>query len=137
MAPIVVLTLWSLQDRPSTQTTIETSINFWPYLYHIIYLDSVWKDGECYDDYDPRLLERHLTSQEDMTPELCIEKCKDNAYSYAGVQYRNECWCGGTKPPKEEKRPKSECKLACTGDSSIMCGGQYRMNIYFVGKNLH
>merc|ERR1719318_249694 len=98
----------------------------------IVKAESAWINGECYNDHS-RLLERHLTSSSDMTPELCIGKCADSAYSFAGVQYHKECWCGDEQPPQEEQRPQSECNSACTGDKSIMCGGGWRMNIFSTG----
>ena len=64
-----------------------------------------------------------------MTIEKCKKFCFDKNYLYAGVQNTNECFCGNDIKPKILK-PKTECKLHCTGDSSQICGGPWRMNIY-------
>jgi len=89
------------------------------------------QDGACYEDDSSRLLgEFRQDDRSDMTPEMCQEICAN--YKYAGVQYAHECFCGDDEPPASKVRPRSECNMACTGNSAIMCGGSWRMNVYNV-----
>ena len=64
-----------------------------------------------------------------MTIEKCQKFCFEKNYLYAGVQYAGECFCGNTINPKILK-PTTDCNKVCTGDSSQICGGTWRMNIY-------
>ena len=61
----------------------------------------------------------------------CHEKCKEDAYTYVGLQRHEECWCGNGPPGDQYKTDEAECSLACSGDSSVMCGGLSRLSIYF------
>merc|ERR1712172_215565 len=89
-------------------------------------------DGACYEDDSSRLLGGfRQDDRSDMTPEMCQEICfENNNFMYAGVQYAHECFCGNDEPPASKVRPRSECNMACTGNSAIMCGGSWRMNVY-------
>src|SRR5687768_12800774 len=61
-----------------------------------------------------------------MTPALCRSLCAGRVY--AGVQNGNECFCGDQLGFAQ--RPASECDVACSGDSSVACGGPYRNSVY-------
>jgi len=90
------------------------------------------QDGACYEDNSSRLLgELQTDDHENMTPEECQRICFDvHNYQYAGVQYAHQCFCGDDEPPASKVMPRSECNRACTGNSAIMCGGSWRMNVY-------
>ena len=49
---------------------------------------------------------------------------------FAGVQFGHECWCGNDAPPQDRIVAKEECNVSCSGDSSLKCGGVWRMNVY-------
>ena len=70
------------------------------------------------------------------TPEYCINKCKSHEYSYAGVQYSSECFCGHTPPNDEVVTDDDKCDYTCTGDNSEICGGSWKSNVYETGDNL-
>merc|ERR1719500_426620 len=83
----------------------------------------------CYEDNSSRLLgELQTDDHSNMTPELCQGICAN--YKYAGVQYAHQCFCGDDEPPASKVMPRSQCNRACTGNSAIMCGGSWRMNVY-------
>ena len=65
-----------------------------------------------------------------LTPAKCIQACRDKGYSFAGVQYAFECFCGNVAPPQSSIVAMDECNAACRGDSSIKCGGTWRMNVF-------
>merc|ERR1711970_1110623 len=56
--------------------------------------------------------------------------CSGQGYSYFGVQFRHECFCGNTAPPRS--RLATGCNYACPGNNRRTCGGTWRMNVYFV-----
>lgn len=69
-------------------------------------------------------------STTNLTVDECLFACKDGGYSFAGVEYGQECYCGvvlgnGTLPVDS-----SRCNLKCTGDSSEICGGRSTLNLY-------
>ena len=78
---------------------------------------------------DERLLPNELIVPS-LTPGKCIEACQKKGYSFAGVQYGKECYCGRKAPPVHRIRAMKECDMNCKGDSSIKCGGEWRMNVF-------
>ena len=70
----------------------------------------------------------------DNSEESCIDFCA--GYKYAGVQYRNGCYCGNTTPPRSAILPYEECNMKCTGSDSQFCGGGWKMNIFKTGTNI-
>ena len=89
-------------------------------------------DGDCYEDSRSRLLgELRKDDRQSMTPEMCQRICfVDNDFTYSGVQYFHECFCGNVEPPTTKLRTRSECDAPCAGNSDKMCGGSWRMNVY-------
>ena len=88
-------------------------------------------DGQCFvDNLDDRVLPFYKgTNGGEMTIEKCKQLCfEDNTYSYAGIQYGGECWCGNGRP--NNPAPLSECSMACSGDNSQKCGAPGKMNAY-------
>ncbi|PSR72578.1 hypothetical protein PHLCEN_2v11571 [Hermanssonia centrifuga] len=66
------------------------------------------------------------------TPASCTAQCAAQGFTFAGVEYGDECYCGtgfldGVIPPAA---PTSDCNIACAGNSDLMCGGAWRMQIY-------
>ncbi|CAN0380393.1 unnamed protein product, partial [Ectocarpus sp. 12 AP-2014] len=58
----------------------------------------VTTDLGCYrDSQSDRVLQSGLMGQSDMTPDVCAAYCLDEGtYTFYGVQYGQECWCGGS-----------------------------------------
>ena len=86
-------------------------------------------DGLCvYEHPDKRVFEGpSITGQSDMTIEKCRHYCSE--YRFYGVQAGHECHCGDSDynllPSLE-----LECNTPCEGNSSQICGGSWRMNVY-------
>lgn len=60
--------------------------------------------------------------------ESCEEACYSNGYSYAGVEYGKECWCGNDI---SNTNPASDgCNMACAANAAEICGGGDRMNLF-------
>ncbi|KAF8261472.1 hypothetical protein EI94DRAFT_797758 [Lactarius quietus] len=63
--------------------------------------------------------------------ENCIDACQQSAYGIAGVEFGQECYCGIGIDRGGMTISSSECMLACSGDSSEVCGGPNRLAIYY------
>ena len=64
-----------------------------------------------------RLLPFGPTKSQLNSPKWCKDFCFPD-YTYAGVQYGNECWCGNEKPDDSYRKSSSFCAMNCSGNSS-------------------
>ena len=69
-----------------------------------------------------------------MTPEKCNGMCLKKSYTYFGVRYSKECWCGNEEPSLYKRKAMSECDMLCTGDQMRTCGGMWSSNVWKVCK---
>ncbi|KAK5007973.1 hypothetical protein LTR16_005791 [Cryomyces antarcticus] len=67
-----------------------------------------------------------------MTVANCIDYCSAAGYSYAGMEYSSECYCGNTLAT--DRAPAAgilgNCFMKCSGDSTEYCGGGAALSIY-------
>ncbi|KAH9940433.1 WSC-domain-containing protein [Epithele typhae] len=85
----------------------------------------------CAVDFGARIIAGVVTTQHaDNTPATCIERCDAANFTYAGVEYSNECHCGTGLKGTPQVAPTSDCNMACTGDPDLSCGGSFRIQIY-------
>lgn len=66
------------------------------------------------------------------TPESCAASCAAKGFTFAGVEYSDECYCGtgfldGVAPPAASI---GDCDFPCAGDATQMCGGSWRIQLY-------
>lgn len=69
----------------------------------------------------------------DNTPGDCIEYCKSFGYTFSGVEYSVECFCGtGFLPgtPDADTVDPSLCDMPCYGNRSYSCGGPWYIQLY-------
>jgi len=90
------------------------------------------KDMGCYRDADDRDLTYGPMTDNDITPDKCVQDCLSQGYHYAGVQHGNECFCGHSygKHGQVEDR---ECDMPCSGADHLKCGGPWANRIYSTG----
>ena len=91
----------------------------------------------CYKDtFEARLLTGTVSkSPESNCKAHCIEKCKKEGYSLAGMQFGSECFCGEMfKELTKSKVEDDKCNKRCPGAPSEACGGYLTMNIYHTGS---
>ena len=89
------------------------------------------------DSFESRLLTGSISkSQENNSKKHCIEKCKHEGYSLAGMQYGYECFCGdkSIKDLTNFKIEEEKCNKKCPGAPNEICGGYLTMNIYHTGS---
>merc|ERR1712080_425264 len=64
----------------------------------------------------------------------CITMCRSKGFTYAGVEYGYQCFCGNTPPPTSNILTQSQCWYKCYGDHDQYCGGFHTMNVYATGE---
>lgn len=86
-----------------------------------------------------------------MTEELCLNWCRDKGFSYAGVEFSQECCTSRDSFPTvstDSNLPSvfasadcgddisavevssGECTMACSGNSTEVCGDSNRINVF-------
>ena len=105
------------------------------YSLSIEFILGSWKyNGQCFKDSSNRVLDATWKKdRSNMTIEKCLEFCSNGGYAFAGVESEYECFCGNNAP-SQNPIDDSECNSKCSGDSTQICGGSWKINIYSVGK---
>ena len=65
-----------------------------------------------------------------MTIELCLSTCREKGFSYSGLQWQIECYCGNGPREKFKWAWFDKCDDKCAGNSDQICGGSNAMSIY-------
>lgn len=68
------------------------------------------------------------------TIEKCMNTCLTNGYTYAGLEWGIECWCGNNFDSSEATLQGS-CVQPCAGDSTEMCGNAGVLSVYHYNPN--
>lgn len=68
-----------------------------------------------------------------VTPAACAQGCAK--YFYFGVEYSGECYCGnninvGSALVPGDTPDVTQCNMKCNGNSTELCGGPNRLNMY-------
>ena len=74
----------------------------------------------------------------EMTIAMCLSHCRANGYSYAGVEYKEECHCGNYPEGGFDSRYTwpNKCDMKCPGDASQNCGGAGAMSVWSVPNDI-
>lgn len=92
-------------------------------------LPSGWVASGCMTDAGPkRALGGYSFSSSAMTRELCMSRCVAKGFPLAGMEYASECFCGSAYAP--DSTSSSGCTMACSGNSTQICGGPNRLTAY-------
>lgn len=83
----------------------------------------------CYADSSRRLLTNYSIVSPVMTKFRCASICFSRGLPYAGVEVRNECFCGNSFAYTPIPVPGA-CNKACIGNPNETCGGDYALYIY-------
>ncbi|KAH6695984.1 hypothetical protein BKA61DRAFT_254266 [Leptodontidium sp. MPI-SDFR-AT-0119] len=85
-----------------------------------------WQSSGCYvDSSNPRLLQKGSSTDGALTVAKCIAKA--GYVRYIAVEYGSECYWGSVLSSGQKS---SACTVACSGESSQLCGGAYAANVY-------
>lgn len=91
---------------------------------------AAWTYHGCWTDQGDRQLGGASYAADNMTPSTCIAFCESKGYSFAGVEYSRECFCGYKLKSVSTRQDDLECNMGCSGDSDLKCGGPNRLNVY-------
>ncbi|TVY38355.1 WSC domain-containing protein [Lachnellula occidentalis] len=64
----------------------------------------------------------------------CASSC--SSYTYFGVEYGRECWCGNSLGPGAVITKDSDCSMLCAGATTSYCGAGNRLNVYIKNGTL-
>ncbi|XP_013393429.1 uncharacterized protein LOC106161105 isoform X2 [Lingula anatina] len=83
----------------------------------------------CYKDQYPRDIP---SSGKLESSKMYVQKCLDHCrgYRYFGLQDGEECRCGNSYGYYGKASSESECDHSCAGNSSQICGGNWRNGVY-------
>ncbi|KAH8765262.1 carbohydrate-binding WSC, partial [Hyaloscypha finlandica] len=86
----------------------------------------------CYTEgYQIRALTPHVTTDYAlMSPEICAAKCNVYPYTYIGLEYGGECYCGNQINNGSTIVDDSECNMPCAGYPGEYCGAGNRLDMY-------
>ncbi|KIY03560.1 uncharacterized protein Z520_00251 [Fonsecaea multimorphosa CBS 102226] len=82
----------------------------------------------CYTDIPGRALTAFALADNSITLQTCASNCTQ--YQYFGVEYGRECYCGNTLGSGSVPATDGRCNMACSGNSSFMCGGPNGLTLY-------
>ncbi|KAJ9144046.1 WSC-domain-containing protein [Pleurostoma richardsiae] len=82
----------------------------------------------CYTEATSGRALKNLVSTDNETVASCIEACSQ--YSYVGLEYGGECWCANTFGTGSTLTNATDCNMPCNDNSTELCGGSDRLNVY-------
>lgn len=125
-------TVYIASSAPTTGAAAATGI-VRNYGYQGCYLDITGMNGTA---PGARSLQGDTTDEVlpgDMTVAKCLSFCggagSGTAYTYAGLEYARECWCGQELSSLATKEAEAQCNLPCDGDNGTLCGGDLRLTV--------
>ncbi|KAG8791214.1 hypothetical protein FRC16_000499 [Serendipita sp. 398] len=95
------------------------------------FLDPV---GCAKDNKQARLLTGYSVQDLLMTIEKCGQICNTKGFSYIGLQWSIECWCGKTFD-ESKAATRGACNMPCGGNALEMCGGDLTLSVYRYNPN--
>jgi hypothetical protein len=90
-----------------------------------------WAYTGCYEDsIAARTMPHTITSisTDSMTVEKCLDACRSAGFSYAGLEWSQECYCAQDLPPTQVT--DGRCDMVCKGDAMEYCGGGNGLTVY-------
>ena len=83
----------------------------------------------CYTDFTAgRVFTGRSTSSNTMSYSACASFC--SSWTYFGVEYGRECYCGNAYDAPSTLSPATDCNKKCSGDATQVCGASNRMNVF-------
>ncbi|KAJ4165224.1 hypothetical protein LMH87_006865 [Akanthomyces muscarius] len=92
-------------------------------------------EGCYHDPNSPRDLAGPLLTVGKLnSPRYCANICGAAGYSYSGVEFSIQCFCGYKIESTSVKADESQCNADCPADPSKKCGGGNMINIYKISN---
>ncbi|KAG9312684.1 WSC-domain protein [Chiua virens] len=89
-----------------------------------------WVSLGCYNDSVADRALSYGAAVSNVTVESCTAACQNAGYTFAGMEYADQCYCGSILDYGSAPTPLTECDMTCDGNSSEYCGGPDRLNLY-------
>lgn len=91
-----------------------------------------WEYYGCFTEATgQRALSSRASGSNEMTIAECAAFCSD--YSFFGVEYAWECYCGNSFNSGSIEAPQAECNMICGGEECNYCGAGNRLSVYSQG----
>jgi hypothetical protein len=94
-------------------------------------LPSGWQYTGCISD---NVGSRTLPIQQNVNNNdatTCLQACGSAGYDVAGLEYSSQCFCGSQADVTSSGASSStQCTMACSGDSTYLCGGPGALTYY-------
>jgi hypothetical protein len=112
----------------TTTTTTPTPTPTGPMKKPVV--SEVWNFQGCWTEAtNGRALSEKTYADDTMTLESCAEYCA--GFTYFGVEYGRECYCGnGLREGSVKAENQNDCDFICPGDKSEYCGAGLRLELY-------
>jgi hypothetical protein len=65
-----------------------------------------------------------------MTVEGCATYCLNSGFTWFGLEYAAECYCGSVLNENSTAADAADCNMVCTGDAAEVCGGSNRLSVH-------
>jgi glucan endo-1,3-alpha-glucosidase len=92
--------------------------------------ESLWYSLGCAVDTNNYILtgysEKNIRT---LTIDSCLSMCEDKGFTFGGVEFGEECYCGNSIPTQITYN-ENQCDKQCTGDSSEICGGGWGLELF-------
>ncbi|KAI5275150.1 hypothetical protein E4T47_01817 [Aureobasidium subglaciale] len=83
----------------------------------------------CYNELaNGRALNQLNKAGSSVSVTFCASYC--SAYTYFGIEYGQECYCGNTIASGSAPVADGRCKMPCAGNATEICGGSSGLNMY-------
>jgi hypothetical protein len=83
----------------------------------------------CFQDKEPRDVAGYELKNPRMTVAMCTAACREKGFSFAAVEYGQECRCGNSYG---RYGSSESCTQKCPGNDAEVCGGFFANSVYQV-----
>ncbi|KAK8117046.1 glycosyl hydrolase family 3 N terminal domain-containing protein [Apiospora kogelbergensis] len=85
----------------------------------------------CFQDPNVSILREAKISTIAMTPQYCANWCGSRGFSFSGMIFGTQCFCGSTPDySRATNTTDAACSSKCAIEPSLYCGGQYTNSLY-------
>jgi len=97
-------------------------------------LPSPWTYQGCIsDNVGQRTLPYEMDFTQTNTATTCLNQCASLGYTVGGMEYSTQCFCGSSSDVTASGATTStNCNMACSGDSTSICGGPGAITYYIM-----
>ncbi|TCD61199.1 hypothetical protein EIP91_008787 [Steccherinum ochraceum] len=92
-----------------------------------------WVADGCVKDTASRTLQGFSTSSDSMTIATCQSTCDSKGFTYAGLEFGKECYCGNELVDRVDINQAQQCYMTCSDGKK--CGGTWAISLF--KKNGH